>query len=425
VTRGEHADESGRTAWRTLALWVAPLVLAPPLFSRDVYSYLAQGEILHLGLNPYHDAPAILAAHGHAQLLGAVSPFWRHTTAPYGPLFLGVLAPIAGATSTHLVAGVLLSRLLDLAGIALVAVSVPRIARALGADPLRAGWLAAISPLVLLQLVAAGHNDALMVGLMAAGVALAVAHGRPFAGIAVCAVAAGIKVPALAAIAFIAVAFAREAWESGDRDRALRLLAGAAAITVFVLGVVSVATGVDASWLTSGVFSTPQKVHLAITPGTAIGYTLASLLHDLGAGVGTRSLENAFNAVTAVATVTCGLVLLARVRRERLVLYLGAFLAVAAFGGPAAWPWYFVWGLALLAACPGPQRSWVLAAALALPVLLVKPDGILVLSVTSSPAVLIVYLVLAALAWRWFRRRPRGAPAAAPVVARPTVEPLT
>src|SRR5581483_5375394 len=42
------------------ALWCVPLALGPPLFSRDVYSYLAQGAILHLGRNPYHVAPAVL-----------------------------------------------------------------------------------------------------------------------------------------------------------------------------------------------------------------------------------------------------------------------------------------------------------------------------------------------------------------------------
>src|ERR1700760_3154946 len=31
------------------ALWCAPLVLGPPLFSRDIYSYMAQGELLLLG----------------------------------------------------------------------------------------------------------------------------------------------------------------------------------------------------------------------------------------------------------------------------------------------------------------------------------------------------------------------------------------
>jgi alpha-1,6-mannosyltransferase len=415
-----------RWLWLCGALWCLPLALGPVLFSRDLYSYLAQGEILHLGLNPYGVAPAALAAHGQAHLLGAVSPFWRHTTAPYGPLFLGLVAPIAGAMSAHLIGGVLLARVLDLVGIGLVGAFVPRLARALGADPRRAAWLAALSPLVLLQLIAAGHNDALMVGVMVAGVALAV-DGRRFTGIAVCALAAGIKVPALAAVAFIAVAWALERWRSGDRRGALLELGRAGAITVVVLAAVSVATGADAHWLTTGVFSTPQKVHLAITPGTNIGYTVASLLHDVGIGAATRSLEDAFGALTAVLTAVIGLWLLWRVRRGRLVLYLGLFLLAAALFGPAAWPWYLTWGLALLAVCPQTQRSWALVAALTIPVFLVKPDGILLLSVTASPAVLVVYLVLAGVAWRSFRRRRRGSPAAGgrAVSPRPTVESLT
>jgi hypothetical protein len=321
------------------------------------------------------------------------------------------------------VAGVLIARLLEIAGVVLLGLSAPRLARALGADPLRAGWLAALSPLVLLQLVAAGHNDALMVGLMVAGVSLAVG-GRRLLGIAVCAVAAGIKVPALAAIAFIAVSWA---WEElhlhEDRGAALRALAASAVVTLGVLAAISAATGVGADWLTSGVFSTPQKVHLAITPGTSIGYTVASVLHDVGIAAHTRSLENAFNAVTSVAVLVVGVVLLWRVRRQRLVPYLGAFLAIAAFGGPAAWPWYLTWGFALLAACPAPQRSWLLAAAVALPVFLVKPDGILALSVTASPEVFVVYAIAAALAWRAVRRRRRGSVAASPRVgATPPVE---
>ena len=43
---------------RTLLLWVLPLLMAPPMYSRDVYSYLAQSEISLQGLNPYRVGPA-------------------------------------------------------------------------------------------------------------------------------------------------------------------------------------------------------------------------------------------------------------------------------------------------------------------------------------------------------------------------------
>ena len=63
------------------------------------------------------------------------------------------------------------------------------------------------------------------------------------------------------------------------------------------------------------------------------------------------------------------------------------------------WPWYFAWGLSLLAACRGPQRSRLLALALAAVVFEVKPDGILGLPLHTAPAVLAGYLLLAGAAW--------------------------
>ena len=58
---GLARERSERRLWVVWAAWCLPLVVAPALFSRDVYSYLAQGTILHLGLSPYHHAPAVTA----------------------------------------------------------------------------------------------------------------------------------------------------------------------------------------------------------------------------------------------------------------------------------------------------------------------------------------------------------------------------
>ena len=90
----------------------------------------------------------------------------------------------------------------------LLAVFAPRLARALGADPARATWWVLLSPLVLLELVAPAHNDLLMIGLVVAGVTFAIER-RLLVGIAVCALAATIKLPAAAAIPFILVSLRR------------------------------------------------------------------------------------------------------------------------------------------------------------------------------------------------------------------------
>jgi hypothetical protein len=382
------------------AAWLIPLALAPPLFSRDVYSYLAQGTILHLGHSPYHQAPIVLGALGHGHLLDAVSPFWRHTTAPYGPLFLELVSLVVGITGQHLIGGVLLVRALDLIGLALVAIFVPRVARALGTNRGLAVWLAVACPLVTLSLIAAGHNDALMIGLLAAGVSLAL-RGNPLAGVAVCALAATIKVPALVGAVFITVAWARA---EPDRSAQIRLVAACAAIMVVVLGVVTLASGVGVGWLSTSLFSTPAKVRLAITPATSVGYTVAKLLGLVSIHVGSRGLESAFGVVATVLSAAVGLWLLYRVRVSRLVAPLGACLLIAAAGGPAAWPWYFSWGLVLIAACALPQRSVAVALAVVVSAFLVKPSGILVLPLGSAPAVLAVYVLIAIWSWRRYGR---------------------
>ena len=59
----------GRAVLTNAAVWIAPLLLAPPLFTRDIFSYLAQGALPLHGFDPYAvgpDAmPGILTANVH------------------------------------------------------------------------------------------------------------------------------------------------------------------------------------------------------------------------------------------------------------------------------------------------------------------------------------------------------------------------
>jgi hypothetical protein len=382
--------------WKVGAVWAAPLLLAPPLFSHDVYSYLAQGAILHLGYNPYHEAPVLLAHLGQQHLLDAVSSFWRNSTAPYGPGFVVIMSAIVGVAGSHLFVAVIVARLVEVVGVALLAVFVPRLARLLGADPLRATWIAVISPLILFELIGAGHNDALMAGLMVAGVTLALER-HPLIGIAICAAAATIKLPALAAALFIAVAWARTAQSDGARAR---ILLQAALVAVGVIGAVSLLTGVGLDWISTSLFSTPARVHLAITPGAAVGWTVGPLF-----GLSAKAVAHALGIAAAAATVLLGAAMLWRVRRENLVRYLGVLLLVAALAGPVVWPWYFVWGLVLISACPEFQYSRAIPFAVVLAAFAVKPSGTFVLHLSAAPYVLACYVLLAGVIWQRAGRR--------------------
>lgn len=401
------------------ALWSFPLLAGPPLFSHDLYSYLAQGTIANLGLSPYHDPPTVLAAMGHAGVLHAVSPFWRRTTAPYGPLFLGLVSLVVGITGSNVVLGAIVVRLLTVAlGFGLLARYLPRLAERFGASPAGASWLVLLNPLLLFQLVAPGHNDILMAGLMVAGLAVAL-DGRPLAGIVVCAAAATIKVPALAAVAFLAVVWVRSA-QSAERRR---VAVEATLAAVATLAVVTLITGLGFGWLSGSVFSTPRKVHLAITPGTALGWTLASGLRSLGAHVGTRGLESACGLVALAGAAVLAVRLLSRADRANLAWRLGLVLLAFALGGPAAWPWYLSWGLVLLAAWPRPPGATIaLVATSIIAAFAVKANGILALPLPSAPAVLCVYLGCAGVAWWawWSRPQPTRASALGDELPAPT-----
>lgn len=346
------------------ALWSLPLVLGPALFSLDMYSYLAQGAVLAHGLNPYHSSPQALA---EPWLLSGVSSTWQHTTTPYGPLFIGLASLVARVTGSHVTLAITLLRLPELLGLGLLAWSVPRIARALGTDSVRAVWLALISPLSLLYLVGGGHNDALMVGLMAAGVALALER-RPLAGIALCALAATVKLPAAAAVGMIAICW----WRAEPRHWRRSLLAGGSVVAAVVVAAGFV-TGVGLSWISSSLFSTPATARMAVTPSTAISVTLWELTHHFGARVEQHAAawESAATLIAFVLVGMLALWLCTRVRYATLPRCLGLALVAAALGGPAAWPWYLSWGIVLLATDRRAQRSlWLpaVAVAFALPV---------------------------------------------------------
>src|ERR1700759_5240828 len=153
---------------RTLLLWTLPLLIAPPMYSKDVYSYLAQSQISLEGLDPYKVGPASGLGLGHVFTL-SVPSVWRETPAPYGPLFLWVGRGISALTGENIVAAVLCHRLVVLAGVAMIVWATPRLARRCGVAEVSALWLGAANPLLIMHLVAGVHNEALMMGLMLTG----------------------------------------------------------------------------------------------------------------------------------------------------------------------------------------------------------------------------------------------------------------
>ena len=74
------------------------MLVVAPIFSRDVFSYAAQGEMMSRHINPYDYGPYTLGAGPYPN---PVDPLWVNTPAPYGPLFLMVDGFLASASLHH------------------------------------------------------------------------------------------------------------------------------------------------------------------------------------------------------------------------------------------------------------------------------------------------------------------------------------
>ncbi|WP_433126111.1 polyprenol phosphomannose-dependent alpha 1,6 mannosyltransferase MptB [Micromonospora sp. CA-240977] len=355
---------STRWALTTVGLWLLPLLIAPPLASRDVYAYACQGASYAAGINPYEQGVSALPC----PWLDTISFIWRDTPAPYGPLFVVLSGAVVKATGS-LTGAIVAFRLIAVAGVALTAVSLPVLARRVGVPAGRAVWLALGCPLVAVHLVSGAHNDALMVGLLVAGLAVIASRpGRPgplLAGGALLGLAAAIKVTALVVVPFAALA----AIVGGYSIRALIRHGGwvAGGAVAVVVGV-TFAAGLDFGWV--GGLARGGDVIAWTSPSTAVGQTVGYLAVPFGAHI------DALPVTRGIGMAVLALVLLWlwwRARTREPLWYAALALAATVALAPLFHPWYWIWPLAVLAATAR-RTGWFTVVALVAS-FLVLPDG--------------------------------------------------
>ena len=187
-------------------------MVVAPLFSRDVFSYAAQGEMMSHHINPYHYGPGTL---GSGPYVSGVDPLWINTAAPYGPLFLMLAGWSASLSFHHALVTVLLLRLQSVVGVALIAYCIPKLARSFGRDAGPAFVLAVLNPLD-----PAGPGRAAPTTTPSWSASSWPASPRPAAatrswGVVLCALAASIKVPAAIGIVYVAWDWAGPSAQTG------------------------------------------------------------------------------------------------------------------------------------------------------------------------------------------------------------------
>ncbi|GLZ02239.1 polyprenol phosphomannose-dependent alpha 1,6 mannosyltransferase MptB [Actinoplanes sp. NBRC 103695] len=425
---------SARWAVGTVLIWAVPFLVVPPMGSRDVFSYACQGHLFVNGLSPYTSGVDTLPC----PWVEAVSPIWRDTPAPYGPLFV-LAAAAAVALGGSLTGVILLLRLLAVVALAVTALALPPLARRCGVPVGRALWVALAGPLIGAHLVGGPHNDALMIAAVVGAMAVLVIGRSPVDNVAelsggratlppthkggggggnvgarililagvLLGLAVAIKVTAIVALPFVALLAVPRPLRFGSAARALVLIGGVAA---GAMAAVTAATGLGLGWL-AGMTHTGDLIQFT-SPPTAVGMTTTYLGRLFWADF------DAVPAVRLIAILILGLLVLwlwVRALRSdepvRAALRGAAFASAAMIAlAPSFHPWYVMFPLILLAVTT--TRTDLVMAATGVAAFLVLPDGGGLARYVKFPGAPIATIVIGYLIYR-YRPRPGKSRAAA------------
>ena len=325
-------------------LYVLPIIVAPPLFSRDAYSYAGQGEMVARGIDPYKYGVSILGPYSSNPYIDQVDPLWQNTPVPYGPLDLRLAALIDDLSYHNELVSVLLLRLIMcLGGVLLAAFYIPKLARYLNKDPSFSFALAILNPVVILHLIGGIHNDALMAGFLIPAIVFAL-EDRFFLALTFVALATQVKAPAIIALGFIGW---RWAGKRANFFQKVKHVTIALVFTLLVMEVISLLTGVGWGWTHD--LGAPDTVISWLAPASGVGIGLSHLASAVG-------IANLGSSEWLHITRTLGLVIASilivyfclKSDQKGFVYTLGLALIYLVTLSPVVQPWYLSWGIMIL-----------------------------------------------------------------------------
>lgn len=339
LAKRAHGRPDGvRLVYQAAAIWSLPLLLAPPLFNVDPWSYVADGYLTAHGHSPYVVTPSTL----HGPIVEAVKPRWRHAPAPYGPVTLLWGALFAKFTSMPWVL-MLAQRALAVLGLVLLGHATPALARIAGADPVRAAWLVVASPFVLIMGIGGAHNDLILAGLMAT--ALLATARRPgwMAGAALAGLAAATKVPGAAVCVGVVLLSLPPRASIGARLVRTTAVGSIAAAVVVALGWIG---GVGVGWI--GALSVPVVDHSPLSLTTDLGWLLHYRAPFMSLDVA-LSVTRTLGMVAAVVVMAVVLLRCPTGNAGRILRWTAVVLLVVTVLSPEVRAWYFLWCVPALA----------------------------------------------------------------------------
>jgi hypothetical protein len=356
--RARRFAEAG-LSWVVLAV---PLVVAvvfyalPPTLSIDAYSYLSHGFLAATpGHNPYVDPSSSVVATPYGGEL--VRNGWQpvHGVTPYGPLWTAIERGAYVLSGGSVPAGILLINLPAFLAVLGTAFLIWRLLGEIAPERRVLGTVMFLgNPLVLIELVGEGHNDAVMVFFVVLGIYATV---RRWGFVAVLAIVAASLVKLSALPLGLLVLVALIVWRRSVARIVLELAAAvvvAAGATVALFAPYWVGAATLEGLLTQGTpspgWSIAGWLAVFLRPGTAqFVLTVVLVLATIAACFLVRTVDGFLKA--------CGFVALV------ILLLL-----------PLEWPWYAALPSALLALTAA-ELDGVLILLLALGSRLVAPLG--------------------------------------------------
>ena len=277
-------------------------LLAPPLLSADIFGYVGFGRMSALHhLDPYVFGTASAPTDPIRTYLR-----WHDAKSAYGPLFTvlaGLLVPLGIAGAVWSFKAIAFAS--SLATVALVW----RLAERRGHDPRLAAALVGLNPVILAFEVGGGHNDALVVALSVAGIAL-IETRRAAAGSGALVLAAATKVTSGLLLPFAYAGHPGQRRSVVTGALAAACAAGAVALTAFGSHAAGELTNLPAA---HGVatHSVPNQLSLLLTGAglTQSGRMLAMALSAIAIAVALWRAWRGADWITCAGWATLALLL--------------------------------------------------------------------------------------------------------------------
>ncbi|MGO1903421.1 MAG: polyprenol phosphomannose-dependent alpha 1,6 mannosyltransferase MptB [Corynebacterium casei] len=357
--------------WGTFFAWTLPIIATAPLFTQDIYSYIANGSIVVQGMDPYSAGPV--------QLLGADNdlarsvPFiWANSPSPYGPVALGIAGIISVITSDSIVAAVILHRVASILGVIAAGWAISRLAVRCRVAPSSALWLGILNPLSILHLIGGIHNESIMLGFALVGMELALrgidklqastslsmSSAWPawllIIGGGVLISAAGmVKVTGFTGLGFAGMALARFFAQRLNLKPYLAISSAAGILLAVLLATIAaftVLSGIGLGWITGqgGAVSIRSWLSVSTDVGVASGF----MGMMLGLGDHTEAILPVTRAVGIVVAAAFMVRMLFATFRGVMhpIGGLGVSTLVLVVLFPVVHPWYILWAIFPLAA---------------------------------------------------------------------------